>query len=275
MTEFEEDLNNKINSEKVPMYFTQSGCSMTRTTYIETSWIFDNYKNWRSDEHVQKLIELGGNYVLANENLMKENKRLAQEIVDLKSKLEHQARVNESVEIKEKEIERLRKINNLYKKAKGNAERLAVDRGERLNQAQDELSSLESQLQQQALPVVKDFVAKWIEYVKGKDNNATALLTDLDNMPDDVNEWLFFQRNDDNINLILRAWLDGYTVEKPQFYLKNKLTDMYLYKKSLGGYGEEPASSIKNLTDDFKFTQKEIDGMDVQSYDKKDEYKGE
>ena len=218
MTEFEEDLKNKINSEKVPMYFTQSGCSMTRKTYIETSWIFDTYKNWRSDEHVQKMVELGGSYVLANQNLIEENKRLTQEIlVDLKSELEHQD-----------------------------------------------------------LPVVKDFVAKWIEYIKEKDNNARGLLTDLDNMPDDVNEWLFFQENDDNINLILRAWLDGYTVEKPQmFYLKNKLTDMYLYKKPLGGYGEEPTDSIEHLTDDFKFTQKEINEMDVQGYDKKDEYKGE
>lgn len=217
MTEFEEDLKNKIDSEQVPMYITQSGCSMTRKTYIETSWIFDTYKNWRSDEHVQKMVELGGSYVLANQNLIEENKRLTQEIlVDLKSELE-----------------------------------------------------------QQALPVVPEDVAKWIECVKGKNNNALALLDD-DNMPDDVNEWLFFQRNDDNINLILRAWLDGFTVEKPQlFYLKNKLTDMYLYKKPLGGYGEEPTDSIKHLTDDFKFTQKEINEMDVQGYDKKDEYKGE
>lgn len=217
MTKFEEDLNRRMDLKEVPMYFTQSGCSMTRKTYIETSWIFDTYKNWRSDEEFQKMVELGGSYVLANKNLIEENKRLTQEIlVDLKSELEHQD-----------------------------------------------------------LPVVKDFVAKWIEYIKEKDNNARGLLTDLDNMPDDVNEWLFFQENDDNINLILRAWLDGYTVEKQLFYLRNKLTGMYLYKKPLGGYGEDPASYIKDLTNDFKFTQKEIDGMDVQSYEKKDEYKGE
>ncbi|AHC94111.1 hypothetical protein T548_0033 [Lactococcus phage phiL47] len=217
MTEFEEDLNRRMDLKEVPMYFTQSGCSMTRKTYIETSWIFDTYKNWRSDEAFQKMVELGGSYVLANKNLIDDNTKLVKEIADLKSQLEHQD-----------------------------------------------------------LPVVKDFVAKWIEYIKEKDNNARGLLTDLDNMPDDVTEWLFSQENDDNINLILRAWLDGYTVEKPQmFYLRNKLTGMYLYKKPLGGYGEEPASSIKNLTDDFKFTQKEIDGMDVQSYEKKDEYKGE
>ncbi|ARM66826.1 hypothetical protein AM4_168 [Lactococcus phage AM4] len=179
--------------------------------------ILTKFSNWRSDEEFQKMLELGGSYVIANENLIDDNKKLVKEIADLKAQLEHQD-----------------------------------------------------------LPVVKDFVAKWIEYIKEKDNNARGLLTDLDNMPDDVTEWLFSQENDDNINLILRAWLDGYTVEKPQmFYLKNKLTGMYLYKKPLGGYGEEPASYIEDLTDDFKFTQKEIDGMDVQSYDKKDEYKGE
>lgn len=52
------------------------------------------------------------------------------------------------------------------------------------------------------------------------------------------------------------------------FYLKNKLTGMYLYKKPLGGYGEEPTSSIKKyLTDDFKFTQEEIDSMQTGSYE--------
>lgn len=185
MTEFEEDLNRRMDLKEVPMYFTQSGCSMTRKTYIETSWVFDTYKNWRSDEAFQKMVELGGSYVLANKNLIDDNTKLMKEIADLKSQLEHQD-----------------------------------------------------------LPVVKDFVAKWIEYIKEKDNNARGLLTDLDNMPDDVTEWLFSQENDDNINLILRAWLDGYTVEKQLFYLRNKLTGMYLYKKPLGGYGEEPASYI-------------------------------
>lgn len=71
---------------------------------------------------------------------------------------------------------------------------------------------------QQALPVVPECVAEWIEYVK-KDELFNALgLLDNDNMPKDVDEWLFLQSNDDNINLILRAWLDGYTVEKPQLF---------------------------------------------------------
>ena len=58
---FEEDLNKKMDLKEVPMYFTQSGCSITRKTYIETNWIFDNYKNWRSDEEFQELKEQYGN----------------------------------------------------------------------------------------------------------------------------------------------------------------------------------------------------------------------
>ena len=182
--------------------------------------ILTKFGNWHSDEEFQKMLELGGSYVIANENLIDDNKKLVKKIADLKAQLEHQD-----------------------------------------------------------LPVVKDFVAKWIEYIKEKDNNARGLLTDLDNMPDDVTEWLFAQENDDNINLILRAWLDGYTVEKPQmFYLRNKLTGMYLYYSEATNLYSD--SDIVGYLETYyeakaKFTQKEIDGMDVQSYEKLDEYKGE
>lgn len=275
MSEFEKDLKNKIDSKEVPMYFTQSGGSIIKE-YIETNWLLDTYKDWRSDEHVQKLLELGGSYVLANQNLVHENRKLIQEIVDLKSELENQERVNESIEVKEKEIKRLRKINHLYKKAKGNAERMAVDRGERLNQAQDELASIESQLEQQDLPVVPERVADYISELKEKGFGIQfGLMCSTYDAAGEGNAKAIHWK-DDNAEDFARAWLDGYTVEKPQlFYLKNKLTDMYLYKKPLGGYGEEPTESIECLTDDFKFTQKEIDEMDVQGYDKKDEYKGE
>lgn len=122
---------------------------------------------------------------------------------------------------------------------------------------------------QQALPVVPEFVAEWIEILKTKG------LKPLKN-PETYGETGFTEEKLQNIVFwisenqedYMRAWLDGYTVEKPQlFYLKNKLTDMYLYKKPLGGYGEEPTSSIKYLTDDFKFTQQEIDSMETGSYE--------
>lgn len=179
---------------------------------------------------------------------------------------------DEEFQAKEKEIERLRKINHLYKKAKGNAERLAVDRGERLNQAQDELASIESQLQQQTLPVVPSFVAEWIEHCKGMGYGLTASLTSKlsstmhEELSNKILKWLGNEENDETFAL---AFITGnYEVEEKKFYLRNKLTGMYLYKKPLGGYGEDPDNYIKDLTSDFKFTQKEIDGMDVQSYEK-------
>lgn len=222
MTEFEEDLGKKLDSEQVPMYVTQSGCSMIRKTYIETNWIFDTYKNWRSDEEFQKMVELGGSYVLANQNLMEENKRLAQEIVDLKYQLEHED-----------------------------------------------------------LLIVPSFVAEW--YEENEDNLELSiynLCVDLDKkslseMEESEFDLWFDDTSNKGVETLIRM-KNGYKIKEEQkFYLKNKLTDMYLYKKPLGGYGEEPTDSIKHLTDDFKFTQKEIDGMNIQGYDKKDEYKGE
>ena len=129
--------------------------------------------------------------------------------------------------------------------------------------------------QQQALPVVPECVGSWIECVKEKNNNVLALLDD-DNMPDDVNEWLFFQRNDDNINLILRAWLDGYTVEKPQlFYLRDELTGQFLAKdnrfKDKDRYffwtGEDPLTHSIGTAWKLTFTQQEIDSMETGSYE--------
>ena len=147
---------------------------------------------------------------------------------------------DEEFQTKENELKRLRKINHLYKKAKKNAERLSVDRGERLNQAQDELASLESQLQQQALPVVKDFVAEWIEILKTKG------LKPLKN-PETYGETGFTEEKLQNIVFwisehqedYMRAWLDGYQVEKPQLFrlkLKNAtISNYYLWLNQATG----------------------------------------
>ncbi|HAV96143.1 MAG TPA: hypothetical protein DCW64_10965 [Lactococcus lactis] len=145
----------------------------------------------------------------------------------------------------------------------------------RSSKLESQIVNLKSQLQQQALPVVPEDVAKWIECVKGKNNNALALLDD-DNMPDDVNEWLFFQRNDDNINLILRAWLDGFTVEKPQlFYLRDELTGQFLAKdnqfKDKDRYffwtGADPLTHSVGTAWKLTFTQAEIASMLTGSYE--------
>ena len=176
---------------------------------------------------------------------------------------------DEEFQAKEKEIKRLRKINHLYKKAKGNAERLAVDRGERLNQAQDELASLESQLQQQALPVVPEFVAEWIEILKTKG------LKPLKN-PETYGETGFTEEKLQNIVFwisehqedYMRAWLDGYEVEKPQLFyidlpkvfgLSDSTSDSTFVSKAESGIISE---FTKGKDYALKLTEQEIKSID-------------
>ncbi|MDN6100846.1 MAG: DUF1642 domain-containing protein [Staphylococcus equorum] len=140
-----------------------------------------------------------------------------------------------------------------------------------------EIAVLKAQLPQKYLPVVPEEVAEFITKVKKAGNNLTfAFNSKFDECPAKYwNEAIVWRLN--HPEEFALAFITGnYQIEKPKlFYLRNKLTGMYLYKKPLCGYGEDSANYIKDLTNDFKFTQKEIDGMDIQSYDKKDEYKGE
>lgn len=86
-------------------------------------------------------------------------------------------------------------------------------------QADEEIVNLKSRLQQQALPVVPDFVAEWIEILKTKG------LKPLKN-PETYGETGFTEEKLQNIVFwiseyqedYMRAWLDGYQVEKPQLF---------------------------------------------------------
>ncbi|MCT0030321.1 DUF1642 domain-containing protein, partial [Lactococcus lactis subsp. lactis] len=77
--------------------------------------------------------------------------------------------------------------------------------------------AVEPKFQQQALPVVPEFVAEWIEILKTKG------LKPLKN-PETYEETGFTEETLKNIVFwisehqedYMRAWLDGYTVEKPQ-----------------------------------------------------------
>ncbi len=131
-------------------------------------------------------------------------------------------------------------------------------------------------LQQQALPVVPECVAEWIEILKTKG------LKPLKN-PETYGETGFTEEKLQNIVFwisehqedYMRAWLDGYTVEKPQlFYLKNKLTGdclaRCLSRASSGLYVEvtEKWLTRKEQTSyQLSFTQQEIDSMETGSYE--------
>ena len=130
-------------------------------------------------------------------------------------------------------------------------------------------------LQQQALPVVPEFVAEWIEILKTKG------LKPLKN-PETYGETGFTEEKLQNIVFwisehqedYMRAWLDGYTVEKPQlFYLKNKLTTSYLALDTNTCYyehwGEEIIPKLlKKQGYKISFTQQEIESMQTGSYEK-------
>ncbi|NEX51222.1 DUF1642 domain-containing protein [Lactococcus lactis] len=137
-----------------------------------------------------------------------------------------------------------------------------------------EIANLTPQLQQQTLPVVPECVAEWIEILKTKG------LKPLKN-PETYGETGFTEEKLQNIVFwisehqedYMRAWLDGYTVEKPQlFYLKNKLTTSYLALDINTGYyehwGEEIIPKLpKKQGYKLSFTQQEIDSMQTGSYE--------
>ena len=162
--------------------------------------------------------------------------------------------------------EEFQELLNKYCNLNDNYEKEVV----RSSKLESQINELKSQLQQQALPVVPDFVAEWIEILKTKG------LKPLKN-PETYGETGFTEEKLQNILFwisghqedYMRAWLDGYTVEKPQlFYLKNKLTGAYLY------YDEATklySDIVGNIEDFFgtktKFTEAEIGSMETGSYE--------
>ena len=119
------------------------------------------------------------------------------------------------------------------------------------------------------LVAVPQIIGDWIELIKQRNRNVLALL-DSDDMPCDVYDWLFIKEDDENIKLILLAWVKGYTVEKPQlFYLKNKIkledvgNDLIGY---LNLFLTNDGYLTSNINRAKKFTHQEIDSMQTSSY---------
>ena len=137
---------------------------------------------------------------------------------------------------------------------------------------------LESQLQQQALPVVKDFVAEWYEEHKADlDFSIFEVCVSLyDDNSSDFKKW-FGNSENKSIETLVRM-KNGYQVEKPQlFYLKH--IDMSKRDKDHDYFAQIrndrfEHDSVRNNTlpgvevIGVKFTQKEINSMQTGSYEK-------
>ncbi|EMZ9187633.1 DUF1642 domain-containing protein [Listeria monocytogenes] len=77
-----------------------------------------------------------------------------------------------------------------------------------------------AKVEEPELVVVPQFVADWINHCKQREYDLACLLDYEDSdMSAEMYEWLI--SSDDNQELLARAWLDGYEVEKePLYYVK-------------------------------------------------------
>ena len=131
---------------------------------------------------------------------------------------------------------------------------------------------------QKALPVVPEDVDKAIKYLKTQNNFAT--ITDLQKL-DILTEKGFWWLNDfkfkhrrfgfgglnNKLFILSHLAITGYTVEKEQlFYLKNKITQEYLYDND-GHFSECGKEALGFDMFKVEFTKSEIEDMQTGSYE--------
>ena len=79
---------------------------------------------------------------------------------------------------------------------------------------------------------IPQFVADWIEECKNDDFHLFGAMEEMSLHQKKLDYWF---REDDNMELFARAWLDGYTIEKePKYTVKCKATKQYLSNDELG-----------------------------------------
>ena len=118
---------------------------------------------------------------------------------------------------KQEFIERMKSLKNIF----GNkSEYIKIDA----------VIELASELDEPQKPVVPQFVADWIEECKDDDFHLFGAMEGISSNQKKLDYWF---REDDNMELFARAWLDGYEVEKEKrFLVKMKGVDSrtnYLY----------------------------------------------
>ena len=111
---------------------------------------------------------------------------------------------------KQELIERIEGLKNLF----GNkSEYIEIDMVIRLL----------SELDEPHKPVVPQFVADWIEECKNDDFHLFGAMEGISSNQKKLDYWF---REDDNMELFARAWLDGYEVEREKrYYIRLKNVD--------------------------------------------------
>lgn len=98
----------------------------------------------------------------------------------------------------------------------------------------DKLTALEliKLLDEPQKVTVPQFIADWIEECKNDDFHLFGAMEEMSLHQKKLDYWF---REDDNMELFARAWLDGYEVDKePKYTVKFKATKQYLSNDEIG-----------------------------------------
>lgn len=120
---------------------------------------------------------------------------------------------------KQEFIERMKSLKNIF----GNkSEYIKIDA----------VIELASELDEPQKPVVPQFVADWIEECKDDDFHLFGAMKSISSNQKKLDYWF---REDDNMELFARAWLDGYEVEEEELVkVRLKGTGQYLCNDETG-----------------------------------------
>lgn len=147
---------------------------------------------------------------------------------------------------KQELIERMKSLKNLF----GNkSEYIAIDT----------VIELAFELDEPQKPVVPQFVADWIEKERKSGGDLEDLFNDIVYEQDHI-EWF---RKEENMNLVARAWLDGYEIEKEKQYTV-KMKGILAGKNFLNHRIPEEIWSFSSKTESTlyktKHSRKELEG---------------
>lgn len=120
---------------------------------------------------------------------------------------------------KQEFIERMKSLKNIF----GNkSEYIKIDA----------VIELASELDEPQKPVVPQFVADWIEECKDDDFHLFGAMEGISSNQKKLNYWF---REDNNMEIFARAWLDGYEVEEEELVkVRLKGTGQYLCNDETG-----------------------------------------
>lgn len=138
---------------------------------------------------------------------------------------------------KQEFIERMKSLKNIF----GNkSEYIKIDA----------VIELASELDEPQKPVVPQFVSDWIEECKNDDFHLFGAMEDISSNQKKLDYWF---REDDNMELFARAWLDGYEVEEEKRY-RVKVKGVIEYAECLK-YGEGCRGWIFGMDNNFGNTR--------------------